>query len=99
MAIQWEVVALTAMPFNDDERNYVIAVHWKIVNTEDSSKFLYGVTDVQNVDDAHYTEFEVLTTEEAIGWVKQALGNDITQEYENIVLFNQEENLIIELGS
>lgn len=101
MAIEWEVIALTAIPIYNDKANFVIAVHWKIINTTDEHKFLYGVTDIRNVEDNQFTSVESLTHAEIIGWVKASLGESVVQEYESIVQFTPptQENVIINMDN
>jgi hypothetical protein len=83
MEITWKIADMERVP----EGNGVIRVHWRAEAREDSYyDSVYGdVSLTPDYQDENFIPYAELTEEIVIGWVKDALGAEKVQEYENLL--------------
>jgi hypothetical protein len=58
-------------------------VNWLLTATENGNTVhIYNTTNLEYTPGSPYTEYASLTSEQVLGWVKDALGNKQVQAYE-----------------
>ena len=98
MAVTWKAVSLNRQLKDGDKDNVVTTVHWQATDSEvdgdnktDSDGRVivykgrvYGTVDLAAPGDS-FTPYADITEEQAVGWAKAVLGDDMVAEYENAV--------------
>ena len=89
MAVTWEAVSLNRQLKDGDKDNVVTTVHWQATDSEvdGDNKYkgrVYGAVDLAAPGDS-FTPYADITEEQAVGWAKAVLGDDMVAEYENAV--------------
>lgn len=90
--MQWAISHLETLPESQGHQNVVYAAHWfltlaeedRISQTAGTAYFMYN-------SEVEFIPFEELTEETLIGWVKNYLGAERVQNYENSVIMKNEE--------
>ena len=85
MAVTWNVVSLDSTKTVGSLSDVVTSVHWNVSDSEtvgsgDSAVvhtgYLYGVVNLADPDPSSFTAYDSITKDNAITWVKAALGSD-----------------------
>lgn len=79
----WNVSRMDAYPTYDGQPDVVFTVHWNLTGTEDSySGYVYGTVGIALNPAESFTPYSELTEAQVIGWVTQALGEEMVASYE-----------------
>ncbi len=71
----WSVQEVNAFPVKDGKQNVVFNVHWIAGGADgEHTASAYGSTSIALNADSSFTEYENLTEEQVIGWVKSSMG-------------------------
>ena len=82
----WAVVQMDAYPEFEGNADVVFTVHWTLNGTDGTyAGSVYGSVGVTLDDGAAFTPYENITEAQAVGWVKDALGEDQVTLYEESV--------------
>ena len=85
MAVTWDVVALDATKTVGSLSDVVTVVHWTASDSETigsgnsavlHSGSSHGAVELSEADSKSFTAYADITKDDAIGWVKAALGSD-----------------------
>ena len=88
--ITWKVGTMECYPQYDQEKDVVFTVHWDCVGSETVSNItyngrVYGSTAVTYHSGSGFTPYELLTQEQVLGWVWDAMGQEQKTSYETSV--------------
>ena len=79
----WTIEQMQCFPSVDGKQNVVYVVNWLLTATQgEHTVQIYNTTNLEYTPGSPYTEYDKLTHEQVLGWVKNALGNDQVQAYE-----------------
>jgi hypothetical protein len=79
----WSIEQMQCFPSVDGKQNVVYVVNWLLTATEKGNTVhIYNTTNLEYTLGSPYTEYASLTSEQVLGWVKDALGNKQVQAYE-----------------
>ena len=82
----WKVVQMECYPEYEGQLDMVFNVHWSLTAAEDNfTGYAYGSVSVPLADEATFIPYADLTEEQVLGWVKDALGQEAVDRYEQIV--------------
>lgn len=82
----WNVLSMDEYPEFDGEKDVVCKVHWILTGTEgEYTGAVYNSQAVIINSEEPFTPYEELTLEQVIGWVKDALGQEVVAAYEDAV--------------
>lgn len=74
MEYNWIISQLDCKPEIDGMQNYVVAVHWRYVATQDEySCDVYGVQSFEVNEGANFIPYEDLTKAIIVGWLESTL--------------------------
>ena len=81
MAVTWDVVQLDSTKTVGSLSDVIKNVHWTASDSEtvsgvEHSGFSYGVVSLADADSSSFIAYESVTKDNAIAWVKAALGSD-----------------------
>tara|TARA_R100000773_G_scaffold14102_3_gene12905 strand:+ start:79 stop:402 length:324 start_codon:yes stop_codon:yes gene_type:complete len=77
MAVTWNVEALDATKTVGSLSDVVTAVHWTASDVDGEHRgSAYGEVRLADADSGSFTAYKDITKENAIAWVKAALGSD-----------------------
>ena len=77
MAVTWDVVALDATKTVGSLSDVVTNVHWTASDSDgEHSGSSYGSVELAAADSGSFTAYKDITKDNAIAWVKAALGSD-----------------------
>jgi hypothetical protein len=80
---EWKCKSLECYPEKGGLENVAFKAHWKVIGTsdelnEENENIVWsrkGETELNSVIDAeNFTSFEDITNEQAVGWIKSAMG-------------------------
>lgn len=75
MSITWSIDKITTIPVCGDLTNVVTDVDWRCTATEgETSQSTYGRASFTGYNEEDFTEYDDLTEEAVVEWVKQSLG-------------------------
>jgi len=80
MAIEyaWQIMQLDCYPQQDDHTDVVFTVHWRRVATDGMhTADIYGAQSVTLAPDAPFTPYEDLTFDQVVGWLEDAMGEEV----------------------
>jgi hypothetical protein len=76
----WEVASLDCSP----NGNIVTCVHWRIKGTNNKNTAeVYGSQIIKNDPKNSFINYESLSKNDVIAWVKEAMGVDVVNELQN----------------
>jgi hypothetical protein len=79
----WTIEQMQCFPSLDGKQNVVYVVNWLLTATQDEHTVqIYNTANLEYAPGSPYTEYDKLTPEQVLGWVKNALGNDQVHAYE-----------------
>ena len=77
MAVTWEVVSLDATKTVGSLSDVVTTLHWTANDADgDHTGSSYGSVELADADSKSFTAYKDITKDNAIAWVKAALGSD-----------------------
>ena len=77
MAVTWDVVSLDATKTVGSLSDVVTNVHWIATDRDgDHAGSRYGVVGLAAADSGSFTAYAEITKDNAVAWVKAALGSD-----------------------
>ena len=77
MAVIWDVVQLDATKTIGSLSDVVTTVHWIARDADgDHTGSAYGTVELAEADSGSFTAYADITKDNAIAWVKAALGSD-----------------------
>ena len=91
MAVTWDIVALDATKTVGSLSDVVTTIHWyasdsETVGSGDSAKVITGSANgaisLAEADNTSFTAYKDITKDNAITWVKAALGSDAVAQVE-----------------
>ena len=83
MAVTWDVVSLDATTTVGSLSDVVTSIHWEASDADgDYIGYRYGEVTLSEADSASFTAYADITKDDAISWVKAALGSDEVTEIE-----------------
>jgi hypothetical protein len=83
MALTWKIEALNCKPSFDGKTNVVETIHWRLNGVDgDYATSVYGSQGVTYEAGSPFTDYDSLTEETVIEWLKDALGAEQVAEYE-----------------
>jgi len=86
MAVTWNVVALDATKTVGSLSDVVTTVHWTASDADgDHTGSAYGSVGLAEADSKTFTAYADITKDNAIAWVKAALGSDEVTNIETSV--------------
>ena len=86
MSLTWKIEALNCKPSFDGKTNVVETIHWRLNGVDgDYATSVYGSQGVTYEEDSPFTDYDNLTEEILVEWVKDALGEEQVATYETSV--------------
>ena len=86
MALTWKIDALNCKPSFDGKTNVVETIHWRLNGVDgDYATSVYGSQGVTYIEGSPFTDYNSLTEETVIEWLKDALGAEQVATYEESV--------------
>ena len=83
MALTLKIEQLNCKPSFDGKTNVVETIHWRLNGVDgDYATSVYGSQGVTYVEGSPFTDYDSLTEETVIEWLKDALGAEQVAEYE-----------------
>jgi len=83
MTLTWKIEQLNCKPSFDGKTNVVETIHWRLNGVDgDLSAGVYGSQGVTYVEGSPFTDYDSLTEETVVEWLKDALGVEQVAEYE-----------------
>jgi hypothetical protein len=84
MTLTWKIESLNCKPSFDGKTNVVEIIHWRLNGVDgDLSASVYGSVGVTYKDSTSFTEYNNLTEEQLVSWVKDNLEEEQVTDYEN----------------
>jgi hypothetical protein len=88
--LTWNVVKMDCYPDKDNYVDVVFMVHWtltgeKVQDGQVYSANVYGSVGVQFEPGEVFTPYNQLTKDQVVGWVKNALGEEEVDAYEQSI--------------
>jgi hypothetical protein len=73
----WKIDSLDCFPSLENQKNVVSNIHWR-VNGNDGTNFatVYGTQSIAYTDKSQFIDYESLTEDSVISWLKNAMGNE-----------------------
>ena len=88
MAATWTVSTMERT-LNDSESgltDIVVTLHWQVTDSDgEHHGRCYGTVSLEAPDPESFTGYDLITHEQAVGWVKSTLGEDAVAQYETSV--------------
>lgn len=86
MALIWKIESLNCKPSFDGKTNVVETIHWRLNGVDgDYATSVYGSQGVTYEAGSPFTDYDSLTEETVIEWLKDALGAEQVATYETSV--------------
>ena len=86
MALTWKIEQLNCKPSFDGKTNVVETIHWRLNGVDgDYANSVYGSQGVTYVEGSPFTDYDSLTEETVVEWLKDALGAEQVANYETSV--------------
>jgi hypothetical protein len=86
MELTWNVISLECATNHEGQTNVVTTAHWTLEGVDgEHTGSSYGSVGIAYNSEGSFTEFDSLTKEQVISWVKEILGEDQVTEYETSV--------------
>ena len=83
MVLTWKIEQLGCKPFFDSKTDVVENIHWRLNGVDgDYATSVYGSQKVTYEAGSLFTDYNSLTEEVVIAWVKDALGEEQVSTYE-----------------
>ena len=83
MAVTWNIAALDATKTVGSLSDVVTSIHWEASDTDgEYTGYRYGEVTLSEADSESFTAYADITKDNAISWVKAALGSDEVTEIE-----------------
>lgn len=83
MALIWKIESLNCKPSFDGKTNVVETIHWRLNGVDgDYATSVYGSQGVTYEEGSPFTDYDSLTEETVIKWLKDALGDEQVSNYE-----------------
>jgi hypothetical protein len=83
MALTWKIEALNCKPSFDGKTDVVETIHWRLNGVDgDYATSVYGSQGVTYEAGSPFTDYDSLTEEVVVAWVKDALGEEQVTNYE-----------------
>ena len=77
MAVTWNISSLNTTKTVGGLSDVVTAVHWTASDVDgEHTGYTYGSIELADADSSSFTAYADITKENAIAWVKAALGSD-----------------------
>ena len=91
----WSIKQLDCKPQVGSMTDYVVTAHWLINSTDGiHNASAYGsVNFKEEINKPNYTPFDQLTSDEVIGWVKSALGDEKLAKIETSIAVQIDEQI------
>jgi hypothetical protein len=84
MALTWKIETLNCKPSFDGKTNVVETIHWRLNGVDgDYATSVYGSQGVTYEAGSPFTDYDSLTEEIVVEWLKDALGEEQVAEYED----------------
>jgi hypothetical protein len=84
MALTWKIEALNCKPSFDGKTNVVETIHWRLNGVDgDYATSVYGSQGVTYIEGSPFTDYDSLTEETVVEWLKDALGAEQVATYED----------------
>jgi hypothetical protein len=79
----WSIEQMQCFPSIDGKQNVVYVVNWLLTATGNGNTVhIYNTANLEYTPGTPYTDYDKLTPEQVLGWVKNSLGNEQVQAYE-----------------
>ena len=86
MALTWKIEQLNCKPSFDGKTNVVETIHWRLNGVDgDYATSVYGSQSVTYKEGSPFTDYDSLTEEIVVEWLKDALGEEQVANYETSV--------------
>jgi len=90
MAATWTVSTMERTLTDGDLSDVVTTLHWQLIDSETVDEIVhsgrcYGTVGLSEPDADSFTDYDSITHEQAVEWVKSALGEDAVAQYETSV--------------
>jgi hypothetical protein len=86
MALTWKIEQLNCKPSFDGKTNVVENIHWRLNGIDgDYATSVYGSQGVTYEAGSPFTDYNSLTEEVVVAWLKDALGAEQVANYETSV--------------
>ena len=86
MALTWKIEQLNCKPSFDGKTDVVETIHWRLNGIDgDYATSVYGSQGVTYEAGSPFTDYDSLTEEVVVAWVKDALGEEQVTTYETSV--------------
>ena len=83
MTLTWKIRALECKPSFDGKTNVVQTIHWHLTGVDgEYITSVYGSTGVHYEEGSPFVEYNDLTEETVITWLKSTLGENDVASYE-----------------
>jgi hypothetical protein len=83
MSLTWKIEQLNCKPSFDGKTNVVETIHWRLNGVDgDYATSVYGSQGVTYVEGSPFTDYDSLTEETVIEWLKDALSAEQVATYE-----------------
>lgn len=83
MSLTWKIEQLNCKPSFDGKTNVVETIHWRLNGVDgDYATSVYGSQGVTYEEGSPFTDYDSLTEETVIEWLKDALGAEQVATYE-----------------
>lgn len=87
MSLTWKIEQLNCKPSFDGKTNVVETIHWRLNGVDgDYATSVYGSQGVTYEESTDFIEYDNLTEDQLISWVKDILGEEQVTNYENSVI-------------
>jgi len=92
---KWYISSLEAKPSFEGKQKVVHTIHWRLMGKEtvDDKTYIaevYGATNVDYEENENFIEYDDLSEENVVEWVKSKLGTETVQNNETFVANNIE---------
>jgi hypothetical protein len=79
----WTIIQMDAYPEEDGETDVVFNVHWTLIGVDGVYRgIVYGTQGVTIDPAVPFTPYADLTEAQVIGWVQDAMGEEVVAGYE-----------------
>ena len=86
MALTWKIEQLGCKPSFDGKTNVVETIHWRLNGVDgEYATSVYGSQGVTYIEGSPFTDYDSLTEETVVEWLKDALGAEQVANYETSV--------------
>jgi hypothetical protein len=83
MTLTWKVRSLSCKPSFDGKTNIVETIHWDLTGVDgEYTTSVYGATGINYEEGSSFVDYNSLTEETVITWLKDKLGENDIASYE-----------------